>query len=158
MMPWIGLVPSLSSDGLLSSSGVSCSFDPYIISRCLCGYICACLGGGVHISWETCLCINSWICVRFSWRSGHHNPMQCLFLIKQFLPIRLLSLSSLPGSWGDVKRDSFQHIWCQNHPILRKMDGAPFMVPDTRCCGCLVISLLIQTRTQQVIGEPVWLR
>ena len=43
---WIRLVPYLSSGGILSSSGVSCSFDPYVTSLCLCGESCALLGRG----------------------------------------------------------------------------------------------------------------
>ena len=47
--------------------------------------------------------------------------MQGLFLQTFFLPSRLLSYSSTPGSWGDVLRAAFRHIRCQNHPLLRKI-------------------------------------
>ena len=36
---------------------------------------------------------------------------------------------------------------------LDKLDGAPFMAPDTSCCGCLVVSCLLKTCAQQVISS-----
>ena len=43
-MNWMRLVTSLSSGGLLYSSGVSWSLVPYVISQCLCRESCALLG------------------------------------------------------------------------------------------------------------------
>ena len=45
-MPWTRFVPWLSRGVLVSSSGVNCSFAPYIASRCLCGERCGLLGQG----------------------------------------------------------------------------------------------------------------
>ena len=120
-MPWMHLVPYFSSGGLLSSSWVSFSLASYVTSRCLCDERCALLGRKCPYFWATCLCIHSWICSRFSWRAVHHNSMQVLSLKTLPLPIRMLSCSATPGSWWDVVRAAFRHIWCRNHPLLRKI-------------------------------------
>ena len=38
-----------------------------------------------------------------------------------FLPIQMLSRSSARGSWVDLVRADFRHIWCQNHPLSRQI-------------------------------------
>ena len=35
-----------------------------------------------------------------------------------------------------------------------KLDGAPLMVLETSFYGCLLVAHLLESRTQQVIGEP----
>ena len=79
------------------------------------------LVGSVHILWATCICLYIWICGRFSWSAVHHSFMQVLLLLTFFLPSRLLSRSADPGSWEDVVCAAFRHIWCRNHPLLRKI-------------------------------------
>ena len=34
-----------------------------------------------------------------------------------------------------------------------KLDGAPFVAPETRCHGYLVLATFLELRTQQAIGE-----
>ena len=36
---------------------------------------------------------------------------------------------------------------------LKKLNGAPLMAPETRCCGGLVIPSLLKMGAQEVIGE-----
>ena len=79
-----------------------------------------CVVGGVHILWDTCICIHSWICGRFSWSAVHHNYMQDIFLPISSPPSRLLSPSASPVFLGYVVHVASQHIWCRNNPLSRQ--------------------------------------
>ena len=120
-MPWIRLAPSLSSAGLVYSSGVSCSLVPYVTSHFCVVRAVIWVVGGVRIWWATWICIHSWICGRFPWSVVQYNSVQDRSLQIYSLPSWMLSCSAAPGFWGDVVRAASQNIRCRNHKLSRKI-------------------------------------
>ena len=120
-MPWMRLLPCLYSAGLVSSSGVSCSWTHISLHDVCEMRAVVCVVGGVHIWWSTCLCIHSWICGRFYWSSVQYISIHGLSPLISSLPSRMLSHSAAQGFLVDVVRAASWHIWCQNNPLSRQI-------------------------------------
>ena len=154
-MPWISLVPSLSSDGIVFSSGVGCSLDPYVTSRCLFGKSCG---------------LRGWGCPYLTRNLSIGYAAGSLGVLFSIIPFKVNPSEFLPlpvGCYLVVLLKDFEEMYCVLLPEIfdaeiihyqDELDKAPFMAPEPRCCGCLVVACFIKLCTQQVIRKSSVLR